>query len=257
MLLDDSSGALIEVTCGQPAPTVKAADSLDDFSNKIIEPDISLKGVTATGRTIDLHGVDIGTVVKVKGDIGSWKGEKQMHLERICTLCLYSIYVSHCNLETLTIIVSSQLSSAPATKKPPSAWAENIAFRKSILNNPWSVSEKVEKRVRRKAEGLDCERKARDERKKRKENAERDGKLNALQKRRQKALEESRRAEKERDEEARRAAEKAERERQQEAVRLAAEREKKERDKGRREQERRLRELEYERLMRAKEGEGG
>ena len=93
--------------------------------------------------------------------------------------------------------------------------------------------------------------------KRRKENAERDGKLDALQKRRQKALEESRRAEKERNEEARRAAEKAERERQEEAVRLAAEREKKERDKGRREQERRLSELEYERLMRAKEGEGG
>ncbi len=67
MLLDDSSGALIEVTCGRPAPTVKAADPLDDFSNKIIEPDIPLEGVTATGRTIDLHGVDIGTVVKVEG----------------------------------------------------------------------------------------------------------------------------------------------------------------------------------------------
>ena len=159
--------------------------------------------------------------------MGSWKGEKQMNLERICTLCLYSIHVSHCNLETLTIIVSSQLSSAPPTKKPPSAWAENIAFRESILNNPWSVSENDEKRVRRKAEGLDRERKARDERKRRKENAERDGKLDALQKRRQKMLEESRRAEKERNEEARRAAEKAERERQEEAMRLAAEREKK------------------------------
>ncbi|KAK0510962.1 hypothetical protein JMJ35_006514 [Cladonia borealis] len=83
MLLDDSSGALIEVTCGRPAPTVKAADPVDDFSNEIIEPDIPLAGVTATGRTIDLHGVDIGTFVKVKGGIGSWKGEKQMHLERI------------------------------------------------------------------------------------------------------------------------------------------------------------------------------
>ena len=173
MLLDDSSGALIEVTCGRLAPTVKAADPVYDFSNGIIEPDIPLEGVTTTGRTIDLHGVDIGTFVKVKGGIGSWKGEKQMHLERICTLCLHSIHISHCNLETLTIIVSSQLSSAPPKKKPPSAWAENIAFCKSILNNPWSVSEKDEKRVRRKAEGLDRERKVRDERNRRKENAER------------------------------------------------------------------------------------
>ena len=71
MLLDDSSDALIEVTSGRPAPTVKAADPLDDFSNKTIEPDIPLEGVKATGRPIDLHWADIGTVVKVKGGIGS------------------------------------------------------------------------------------------------------------------------------------------------------------------------------------------
>ena len=135
MLLDDSSGALIEVACGRPAPTVKAADSLDDFSNQIIEPDILLEGVTATCRTIDLHGVDIGIVVKVKGGIGSWKGEKQMYSERICTFCLYPTYVSHCNLDTdyhcfFPAIIRT------TNEEASLCLAENIAFRKSILNNP-------------------------------------------------------------------------------------------------------------------------
>ena len=42
------------------------------------------KGVTATGRDVDLSGVDIGTVVKVKGGVGSFREVRQMLLERIC-----------------------------------------------------------------------------------------------------------------------------------------------------------------------------
>lgn len=43
-----------------------------------------MKGVTATGRDVDLSGVDIGTVVKVKGGVGSFREVRQMLLERIC-----------------------------------------------------------------------------------------------------------------------------------------------------------------------------
>lgn len=41
-------------------------------------------GLSATGRTIDLTGVDIGAVVKIKGGVGVFRGEKQVQLERIC-----------------------------------------------------------------------------------------------------------------------------------------------------------------------------
>ena len=44
----------------------------------------SIKGMTATGREIDLSEVDIGTVVKVKGGVGSFREVRQMLLERIC-----------------------------------------------------------------------------------------------------------------------------------------------------------------------------
>ena len=47
--------------------------------------DALAKGVSATGRAVDLSGVDIGTVVKVKGGVGSFRDVRQMLLERICT----------------------------------------------------------------------------------------------------------------------------------------------------------------------------
>lgn len=92
MLLDDSSGATIEVTCGRQAPAPSMAG--------VTEPDVPLSassraavsglastptGLTATGRTVDLSGVDVGAVVKVKGGVGVFRGEKQVVMERICT----------------------------------------------------------------------------------------------------------------------------------------------------------------------------
>lgn len=92
MLLDDSSGATIEVTCARPAPVNSkngitepnvpiSADgraAVDGFASKTI-------GLTATGRTMDLSGIDTGAVVKVKGGLGMFRGQKQVMLERICT----------------------------------------------------------------------------------------------------------------------------------------------------------------------------
>lgn len=86
MLLDDSSGALIEVTCGRPQNTTTSPNDHNIRSAGLGKPTIAMEGVTSTGRPIDLSGIDIGTVVKVKGKIGSFRGEKQMHLERICML---------------------------------------------------------------------------------------------------------------------------------------------------------------------------
>ena len=41
-------------------------------------------GLTATGHTVDLTGVDVGAVIKVKGGVGVYRGEKQIVLERLC-----------------------------------------------------------------------------------------------------------------------------------------------------------------------------
>ena len=88
-LLDDSSGATIEITCGRPAPTPNASNTnatslAKDTSTRLNGYEASIKGVTATGRDVDLSGVDIGTVVKVKGGMGSFREVRQMLMERIC-----------------------------------------------------------------------------------------------------------------------------------------------------------------------------
>ena len=96
-LLDDSSGATIEITCGRPpppAPNPHYGNNNNNNTRSVIASDAITglhqskafcPGVTATGRDVDLSGVDIGTVVKVKGGVGSFREVRQMLLERICT----------------------------------------------------------------------------------------------------------------------------------------------------------------------------
>ncbi|CAF9921170.1 MAG: hypothetical protein ALECFALPRED_001726 [Alectoria fallacina] len=118
-------------------------------------PDAFSNGVTATGRDIDLSGVDIGTVVKARGGVGSFREMKQMQLERISII--------------------------RTTNEEADDWAENTAFRKDVLSTPWIVSEEDEERARRKAEGLD-----RDKRKKRKRREAEEGKRAAAEKEKRK-----------------------------------------------------------------------
>ena len=120
--------------------------------------------------------MDIGTVVKVKGGVGSFREAKQMLLERLCKSTCPSLIGDN---EMLTL---HRVSTAiiRTTNEEAAAWAENTAFRKEILSEPWVVSEEDEERARRKAEGLDREKRAREERKKRKRKLELDGKGAAL-----------------------------------------------------------------------------
>lgn len=142
MVLDDSSGTTIEITCGRQKPVQSTLPPENAVVTSTL--DALTEGHTATGRNIDLRGVDIGSVVKLKGGIGQFRGEKQVLLERI------------------SIIYSTSEESA--------AWAENTEFRSSILSSPWVVSAKDEQRAKRKAEGLDREQKAQEARRKKRLN---------------------------------------------------------------------------------------
>lgn len=178
------------------------------------------------------------------------------------------------------------------TNEEVSSWAETTAFHTDILDNPWVVSERDEKRARRKAEGLDRERKTRDyrkrsklqahvnpkraiaekderrreekklrrdEEKKGREEAKRKQEEDQRERQREKRKQEEARSrataeqEKQRIEEEKRIAAEEQRVRDEEARRANTETERKERIKLRREQERRLREQEYEKLMRQRE----
>ena len=83
MVLDDSSGATIQITCGRPKlvqPVLPKDELIAPGGGGAIVP---TEGVTATGRAIDLRGVDLGNVVKVKGGIGAFREQRQVLLERI------------------------------------------------------------------------------------------------------------------------------------------------------------------------------
>ena len=84
MILDDSSGANIEITCGrakeQNADTkLDAPSTTETISNSMV-------GKTAQGNTVDLTGVDVGSVIKIKGSIGNFREMRQIHLERLCKM---------------------------------------------------------------------------------------------------------------------------------------------------------------------------
>lgn len=91
MVLDDSCGATIELLCWRPtppkptsnAPTIRPESP--SFEDELLSQDAVYTGVTGTGRTINLKGYDVGQVVKVKGGLSIYRGEKQVMLERICT----------------------------------------------------------------------------------------------------------------------------------------------------------------------------
>ena len=90
MVLDDSSGKNIEVTCGRSVVRDSTGqgtgrNGATALGEKLCTAQNPQFGTTATGRTVDLGGVDVGAVVKVKGGIGTFRGEKQLILERLCT----------------------------------------------------------------------------------------------------------------------------------------------------------------------------
>lgn len=94
MVLDDSCGATIELLCWRPTlpkPTKNAmtirpeSPSFECSEAELVSQDTAYTGVTGTGRTVNLKGYDIGAVVKVKGGLSIYRGEKQIMLERICT----------------------------------------------------------------------------------------------------------------------------------------------------------------------------
>ena len=65
--------------------------SMAESATKLKEPDALANGISSTGRAVNLSGVDVGTVVKVKGGVGSFREVRQMLLERICTFWVFCL----------------------------------------------------------------------------------------------------------------------------------------------------------------------
>ncbi|KAI4289349.1 MAG: hypothetical protein L6R35_001376, partial [Caloplaca aegaea] len=130
MTLDDSSGLTIDVFCrkatsGAAAPavsntTVECPGAIThNYDAKPADGDLIF--TTNEGYKVDLKGFDIGSVVKVKGGISEFRGEKQITLERICTSC------SKNQLYCFTLCADSNrpVALVRTTNEEASAWTEN------------------------------------------------------------------------------------------------------------------------------------
>ena len=95
IVLDDSSGENIEVTCGRV--TEESTDAKPEAQKATKDKTNAAIGKTTLNNTVDMTGVDVGSVVKIKGCIGSFRGMKQIQLERLCkvnrqAMLLHNVY---------------------------------------------------------------------------------------------------------------------------------------------------------------------
>ncbi|KAI9678859.1 MAG: hypothetical protein M1817_005919 [Caeruleum heppii] len=123
MILDDSSGSTIEVVCPKPPPPPPPAVASHRRTRQPPSP-----------TPPDLSDIDLGSVVKVKGEIGQFRGVRQILLKRINII--------------------------RETNEEAQCWRQLSAFRADVLSTPWSLSpeevtaqaEEMRKQQRRKAE---------------------------------------------------------------------------------------------------------
>ncbi|KAL8812666.1 MAG: hypothetical protein Q9200_000854 [Gallowayella weberi] len=133
--LDDSSGLPIEIFCRKIAnhATSGIDTSVDNHGvitlNKISVPkDDEHVCITSEGK-VDLQDFDVGSVVKIKGGISEFRGEKQVTLERI--------------------------SLVRTTDEEAALWADNATFHRDVLSRPWVVGHVEQRSAKMKAAGMD------------------------------------------------------------------------------------------------------
>ncbi|MCJ1244017.1 hypothetical protein MMC30_001214 [Trapelia coarctata] len=162
--LDDSSGSNIEVTCPKERPPLQATISAAPTAptnNEALRNNSMAR--TLCGNAIDMSDIDLGSVVKVKGGISEFRGEKQITLERFELI--------------------------RSTTDEAAAWREMHEFRANILSKPWYIPSDGEQRLKEEADGTKAQaeekvrRKAEKEAKEEKRKAQREEKERRKKKR--------------------------------------------------------------------------
>jgi hypothetical protein len=127
--LDDSSGVCIECTCPAPLPpksaTLPPAAPLTVIVTKNEPAEQKTEGPTVTNPKIPWDEVDVGVVVKIKGGIRDFRGERQVEIIKVEVL--------------------------KSTDQEVRCWDEVLAFRREILSVPWVVSAEMEEKYKRRA----------------------------------------------------------------------------------------------------------
>jgi len=120
MTLDDGSGACIDVRITRkPVTKVVAGESNTDVKNLQVHSYLGCFELVVDGK-----GLDIGTVVKAKCTISSFRDTRQLVLKRI------------------SIIKN--------TNEEVAAWRETAGFKKDVLSKPWVLTSEERDSIDRK-----------------------------------------------------------------------------------------------------------
>jgi hypothetical protein len=112
LTLDDSSGSCIDIKIERKDPAKVEADSTSNTTVSNLDINVAI-GYDSEIK-IDGQTVDIGSVVKVKCTIGSFRGVKQLELKRCSVI--------------------------KDTTEEVAAWESMAQFKRDVLAGPWVLS---------------------------------------------------------------------------------------------------------------------
>lgn len=111
--LDDSSGACIEI---KAELRERKPDDLAEYPSNTFVDNLDVTVNLSTPHVyVDRHPLSIGTVIKVKGTIDSFRGKRQLKLERIWVV--------------------------KDTNEEAKAWAETAQWKQDVLSRSWVLTE--------------------------------------------------------------------------------------------------------------------
>jgi Telomere regulation protein Stn1 len=126
LIVDDSSGATIEVTC--PKPEKDADGGQEKASDDLLKPDAG-RLLKEQARANTMSSIEVGSVIKIKGKVGTFRDTRQIHLERIAIV--------------------------PDTNAEMHFMEQRAKLKLEVLSKPWSISRKEQSRLLQAAEGRD------------------------------------------------------------------------------------------------------
>jgi RPA family protein len=126
LIVDDGSGATIEVTC--PKPEKEADGGQEKASDDLLKPDAG-RLLKEQARANTMSSIDVGSVIKIKGKVATFRDTRQIHLERIAIV--------------------------PDTNAEMHFMEQRAKLKLEVLSKPWSISMEEQIRLLRAAEGRD------------------------------------------------------------------------------------------------------
>jgi Telomere regulation protein Stn1 len=125
LIIDDSSGATIEVSCPKPVKKDDKNAGAEAAKERAGPAALELAGEQERADTI--ASIDVGSVIQVRGKIAKFHNTRQIQLERIAIV--------------------------PDTDAEMRFWEQRTNMKAEVLSTPWKLSSEEQSRLLRAAEG--------------------------------------------------------------------------------------------------------